>query len=87
MAKKEKEQKPNRNPKTWEGYEETHSLAVGDIVKVLNFGRTTDGWEVIALTLDPEHELPTYSLKSPDGTKYPYIGKWYNKNTYSQIVN
>jgi hypothetical protein len=86
MAKKEKVEKVSKNPKHWEGAEVEHSLKVGQKVSVQQFGVTTGGWEVLALKRHPDWELACYALRAPDGTEWPYIGKWYNKNMFAQIV-
>lgn len=86
MAKKQTEEKVSRNPKDWEGYEKEHSLQLGQIVRMRMFGRLMSGLEVIELMTDPTHGLPCYRLLAPDGTKYPYIGTWYSKAMFAQII-
>jgi len=86
MAKKEKVEKVSKNPKHWDGAEMEHSLKVGQKVTVMHFGTTQSGWKVLELQRHPDWELACYELQSPDGTKWPYIGKWYNKNTFTQIT-
>lgn len=86
MAKKNKEDRPHKNPKEWENAETKHDIEIGTKVKVESFGNIFSGWEVIEQMTHPEFGLACYKLKSTDGTKYPYIGRWMNPNMHIKII-
>jgi hypothetical protein len=86
MAKRSTTEKISRNPKQWDGAETEHSLPIGHKVTVTSFGRTHENWTVDKQTFHQETGLASYTLLAPDGTRYPSIGKWYNKNTHTQII-